>query len=56
MTDLEERIFQKYTALEGWVKRARDMTLLSNEEKLKEALRMIKACLMECEKLKGEGL
>ncbi len=51
MTDHEEKIFQKYTALEGWVKRARDMTLLGNKLKLREALNMVELCLGECEEL-----
>ena len=56
MTDHEEKIIQKYLALEGWVKRARDMAILSNKSKLKEAFSMIKACLKVCEKLEEEDL
>lgn len=51
MTDREEKIFQKYTILEGWVKRAKKMALQPNKIKLKEAFSMIHAGLRVCEKL-----
>lgn len=51
MTDHEEKILQKYMALEGWVKRARDMAILGNVIKHREALNMVEICLCECEEL-----
>jgi hypothetical protein len=51
MTDREEKILQKYTALEGWCKRARDLAILGNKKKLKDAFYRIWKCVDECERL-----
>lgn len=50
MTPREERIAQKFLALEMWIKRAMDKALLGNSKESLEALSFAKECLFECAK------
>jgi hypothetical protein len=50
ITDTEEMLTQKFVALVGFAKRARDMALLGNKKKALESLAMVRTCEKECTK------
>ena len=54
MTDKEELLIQKYVALVGWAKHARDRSILGDTRKAKETLALIRKCLEECEALNND--